>query len=51
MWKTHDARCDSREASLDEIRRHFQSYGLSLDHPHLGAGSVDQYDFDWGALE
>ncbi len=40
------ARGFSDEASrLEEVGRHFDAYGLTLDAPHLNPRSVDRYEF------
>jgi hypothetical protein len=35
-------------ARLEEVGRHFSSYGLSLDAPYLNPRSIDQYEFPAG---
>jgi hypothetical protein len=35
-------------ARLEEVGRHFSSYGLSLDTPYLNPRSIDQYEFPSG---
>ncbi|HEX8353232.1 MAG TPA: T3SS effector HopA1 family protein [Pyrinomonadaceae bacterium] len=35
-------------ARLEEVGRHFASYGLTLDAPYLNPRSVDQYEFPAG---
>jgi hypothetical protein len=37
------------EERIAEVRRQFESRGLSLDRPWLNAGSVDQYEFPFPA--
>jgi hypothetical protein len=47
LWTIYETGITGEEQRLEEVARQFQSQGLSLDRPHLRAGSMDHYQFPW----
>ena len=45
MWNAYELKLQTEHERLQEVIKHFELKGLSLDNPHLNQGSIDQYDF------
>lgn len=45
IWNAYELNLQAEHERLQEVIKHFELKGLSLDHPHLNPGSIDQYDF------
>jgi type III HopA1-like effector protein len=44
IWQAYSEGSQTEEARLEEVRKRFMSYGLTLDRPYLNSRSDDQYD-------
>lgn len=45
IWNAYELNLQADHERLQEVIKNFELKGLSLDHPHLNPGSIDQYEF------